>query len=152
TYRTGGNRGGGRCGRKCARQASSNVLEITGTHDVVAIDHGARPMPGYRHRHTFRYTRVDHAPNRRASTIVPQHPWRVSRAARALPDLSKIPSLLPEHPLRATDIREQPRDDARQPPRKRLDATDMGRYERFELWSQIHRPAFIVLGSAGVKS
>src|SRR5262249_24818960 len=54
TYRTGGNRGRGRCARKCARQAASDVLEITWTHDVVAIEHGPRSVPGHRHRDAFR--------------------------------------------------------------------------------------------------
>jgi hypothetical protein len=44
-------RAGRNCARECARELGRHVLKIGRAHDVVAIEHGARPVPGDLHRH-----------------------------------------------------------------------------------------------------
>ncbi len=44
SYTTRRNLGGSLCARDCAREAPGHVLQIARAHDVVAVEHGARPV------------------------------------------------------------------------------------------------------------
>src|SRR2546422_4133673 len=48
------NSGNTRRARKRARELAGDVLEVTGAHDVVAIEHGARLVTGHLHRDALR--------------------------------------------------------------------------------------------------
>src|SRR5262249_8995773 len=70
----GGNLGRYCCARNCAREAPGHVLEIARTHDVVAVEHGARAMASHRHGDALGHACVDHVPDGSTAEIVAQHP------------------------------------------------------------------------------
>ena len=53
--------------RNCARQPRGDVLEIARAHDVVAVEHTARPVTGHGHGDAFGDTRVVFGFHARAS-------------------------------------------------------------------------------------
>src|SRR3989449_8581237 len=85
------NYGNTRRARKRARELAGDVLEVTGAHDVVAIEHGARLVAGYLHRDALRDAGVDHISDRGAPEVVRMHPRDAGRLAGRRPCLPEVP-------------------------------------------------------------
>src|SRR5678815_481150 len=85
------------CARNCAREPPGDVLEITGAHDVVAIEHAAGPVSRHSHGYTLRNTSVDHVARRCPAQIVSQHPRATGRLAGGQPRPPEVATTLTEH-------------------------------------------------------
>lgn len=71
-----------------------DVLQIAGAHNVVAIEDGARLVPGDGHRHAFDDAGVDHVADRGAPEIVPEHPRRAGFLAGRPPGAAEVAARL----------------------------------------------------------
>src|SRR2546426_7306838 len=95
---------------KRARQLPGDVLEVAGTHDVVAIEHGARLVACDLHGDALRHACVDHVAHRGSPEVVAQAPGDAGGLARRGPRLPEIaPTLAPA--LAPGEEREEVRDD-----------------------------------------
>src|SRR3989442_10352905 len=136
---------------KRARQLPRDVLEVAGTHDVVAIEDGARLVPGDLHRDTLRDARVDHVAHGGAPEVVAQAPGDAGSLARRGPCLSEIaPALAPA--LASAEEREEVRDDPVGALLEGLDALALGRQQRLDLRREVHEAPLVVLRRAGVQT
>src|SRR5262249_16430983 len=71
----------------CAREALHGVLKVAGAHDVVTVEHAARPMSGDLHRNAFRNACVHQGSHCRTPEVVtegPQHAAPLHAVAHAL--------------------------------------------------------------------
>jgi hypothetical protein len=53
-----------------ARQLPPDLLQIGRADDMVAVEDASGFVPGHRHRHPLRNSRIDHVPNRRPPEIM----------------------------------------------------------------------------------
>ena len=108
------------------------VLQIGRGDDVVAIEHGARAVPGDAHAHDFWHARADQVSRSGATEIMAQHARESHRLACAGPTLSKVAHALALEPA----IREMWKEIGNDPPQFPRQGTDP-----FELFLQ-HHPDF----------
>ncbi len=77
---------------KMPRELPGDLPEIRRTHNVVAIDPGAGPVPRHLHGHALGNPLVDQVPDRRSAEVVPDipgHPAFVQAVVQALRKLSR---------------------------------------------------------------
>src|ERR1043166_9291804 len=100
------------------------VLQVGRGDDVIAIEHGACPMPRDFHAYHFRYTGSDEVSCSGPSQIMTQHPGESCRLARAGPAFSKVSYALPlVSPLR--EVWKEIGDDLPECPGQRADSFDL---------------------------
>src|SRR5437867_2652064 len=90
-----------------------SFLQVGRAHDVVAVEHGARPVAGHLHGDALRDAGVDHVAHGTAATVVPEHAGHAGRLAGRGPGVAEI-SATPSPPLALTEVREEVRHDPAQ--------------------------------------
>src|SRR5712691_7460429 len=137
------------CALNCARYATRSLLEILRRGDVVAVEHGARPVPADLHDDAFGDPSPDHVPHPAPAEVVEQKAGGTGRLAGLHPPLPEVAEPLAGPSAAEPD--EHVRDHAPEPTLERFDARPVG----FQLGKQRRREvgfsALVVLGPLGVE-
>src|SRR6266545_3760236 len=141
----------GRCALNCARQLPSDVLQVRRVHDVVAVEHRARPVPRHGHRHALRHAAVHHVPHRGSPEVMSQPPRHPGLPARREPALPEVQARLPRS-LALAHMREHVGHDAREPAFQSLHALELAPQRALQLRRQIDDARVLILGHARIQA